>query len=89
MHLSVNPNPAEPQATIDFQIPESKPGLMAQIIIYRTEGNIIRRLFSPVQGECNRTVWDGRNESGQPVPSGTYIVKVRAAGGVMMRAFAI
>ncbi len=69
------PNPFNPQTKITYRMTE--PGNV-QLGIYNLRGQLIRTLISqdmPI-GE-HSVIWDGKNESGQLVPSGTYIYRIK------------
>jgi len=70
------PNPFNPETTIRFQIP--KPSFVT-VKIYNTMGQLIKTLVSDdlASGVYN-VVWNGTNESGQPVSSGMYIYRLQA-----------
>lgn len=71
------PNPFNPTTNIQFELPVAS---YVSLRVYDLLGQEIRML---VQGERSagfHTVpWDGRNESGQTVPSGFYIYKIIAS----------
>jgi hypothetical protein len=72
------PNPFNPQTTIAFKIKEATE---VELQIFNLRGQKVRTLLSqPVLPGEHATVWDGRDETGQLMPSGTYIYKLRANG---------
>ena len=75
--LSQNyPNPFNPSTTINYSIPlESRVTLK----IYSIDGRLVRTLDEGVKSAgAYDVVWDGRDDSGQSVVSGTYIYKITA-----------
>lgn len=72
------PNPFNPITTINYQL--AKDG-MVKIVVYDMLGNKIKSLQSEKQraGRYN-VAWNGLNESGIKVPSGTYIIRMIAGG---------
>jgi hypothetical protein len=70
------PNPFNPETRIYFEIPQVEE---VKIIIYNVLGQKIRSLasgrFNPGQHVLN---WDGKNDFGDLVSSGTYIVRMKA-----------
>ena len=92
------PNPlqvsAAPTGTvIRYDLPTSFGSTMngasapqVELIIYNLQGQVIRRLFSGSQtpGVYNLT-WDGRNDAGVRVPSGTYQYRLKAGEFVEAR----
>jgi hypothetical protein len=51
-------------------------GPLPDIAIYNTRGKLIRTLAVPRMRENISIVWDGKNEKGGKVASGTYVVKL-------------
>jgi hypothetical protein len=72
------PNPFNPSTVIEFESPSNE---FAKVIIYNVLGQKIRELFAGrvVQG-LTRLTWDGTNDNGEPVPSGTYIYSINIEG---------
>ena len=77
------PNPFNPATTISFKIPEASD---VTLTIYNQRGQLIRILRSGliIAGEY-RAVWDGMNASGDRVPSGVYIYRLKANDFVTSR----
>lgn len=72
------PNPFNPQTTISYQI---KAATDVQLDIYNMRGQKVRTLVSKTVTPGNySSMWDGRDDSGQLMPSGTYIYKLRTQG---------
>jgi hypothetical protein len=74
------PNPFNPRTTIRFDLPVAG---QARLSIYDLAGRLVRIL---VEGEIpagsHEAVWDGRDESGRAVPSGSYLARLVAGGKV-------
>jgi len=71
------PNPFNPTTTIQYTLKE---GCYVILKIYNISGQEVRTLVNEYQtAGYKATTWDGRNNSGQPVPSGIYLYKIRAA----------
>ncbi len=70
------PNPCFQSTTIQYEM--DAPG-EAIITIWTADGRVVRRLARQhgASGSCSWT-WDGRDERGQRLPSGTYFYEVRA-----------
>ncbi|MDZ7345447.1 MAG: Ig-like domain-containing protein, partial [candidate division KSB1 bacterium] len=70
------PNPFNPTTTIQFELPAARP---VKLAVYSLTGKIIRIL---AEGEypagIHTVVWDARDESGQPVPTGIYYCRITA-----------
>lgn len=76
LNLRAFPNPTPGSAAITYQLPE-RAG--SRIEIYAPDGSVVRRLTNPsVEPGSHTLLWDGRSESGRPVPSGVYFYRLRA-----------
>ena len=79
--LNFSPNPARANTMIRFDLARNAP---VTVEVYDISGRLVRRL---VRAEY-RTAgpagvsWDGRDETGRPAASGTYIARVRAGNSV-------
>lgn len=70
------PNPFNPATTIAFQIPEPAAVVLE---IFDVMGHQARRLLDgPMEGGRHHVRWDSRDDSGRPVASGTYLVRMRS-----------
>lgn len=70
------PNPFNPNTTVKFQVPKTSD---VTIKIYDMLGQEIRTLFSGQVMRGNYTVdWDGLNDAGQQMSSGSYIYRMVA-----------
>jgi hypothetical protein len=68
------PNPFNPSTTIQYDIPHSGD---VTITIYDIQGRLVRSLSSQnEQAGRHATVWDGRNDRGVSVSSGSYFCRV-------------
>src|SRR5688500_9836542 len=76
--LSAWPNPFRGTASLVFEV--STEGTV-EFAVYDVAGRHVRPFArSLVQPGRHITTWDGRNESGQPVTSGTYFVRLSGPG---------
>ena len=77
--LSKNyPNPFNPSTSIDYQLSEAG---MVSLIIYDLKGAVVRNLINDHQEEnYHNIVWNGKNDNGQAVASGRYILKMSTYG---------
>ena len=76
--LGVGPNPAVGQATIRIN---SLILGQYELLVIDTAGRAVRTLSGSHQLAGQGTVtWDGRNDSGEPVPPGVYSVRLIGAG---------
>jgi photosystem II stability/assembly factor-like uncharacterized protein len=75
--LSYNyPNPFNPSTKFRYALPE---GRNVKIIIYDINGSKVTELVNNYQGAGTYEVtWNGKNDSGMQVASGTYIYQVKA-----------
>lgn len=73
--LSQNyPNPFNPSTTIRFSLPQAG---AVQLAIYNITGQEVRRLVSGAMNAGRHSVvWDGKDNSGQSVPSGIYFYRL-------------
>lgn len=77
------PNPFNPSTTIVFQVPRTS---RVSLVIYNILGQKVRQLlqgvFPPGQHQVQ---WDGKNENGETLPTGIYILQMRAENFVSHR----
>ncbi|MGD9549280.1 MAG: choice-of-anchor D domain-containing protein [Candidatus Krumholzibacteriia bacterium] len=72
------PNPFNPRTEIRFEARE--PG-RARITIYDVSGRLVRTLVDQVvTAGPHMEVWQGRDDTGRPVPSGAYYVRMEMNG---------
>jgi len=77
--LSQNePNPFRGTTQMRYVVRE--PG-MARLVVYDVQGRAVRTLVEgPAQSGILAVTWDGRDDSGHPVPSGIYICRYASGG---------
>ncbi|HTW90605.1 MAG TPA: FlgD immunoglobulin-like domain containing protein [bacterium] len=81
--LSAAPNPFGGSTTFYFNYPNTR---QATIKVFSSSGELVRNLeMSPVPTLGFQAHWDGRDESGQPVPDGTYLYRVESGGYIETR----
>ena len=70
------PNPFNPVTTIRFSIKDAG---KVTLKVYSIDGKLVKTLVNNevAQGEY-QVLWDGKNDSNVPVPSGTYLYKIEA-----------
>lgn len=70
------PNPFNPETTIRFDLPPSAGyGSEVRVAIFNMLGQLVRTLQNgPLDPGRHVLVWDGRNEAGAQVASGTYVL---------------
>lgn len=82
--LSQNyPNPFNPTTEVQFTVPEKS---NVDIIVYNMLGQKVRTLYEgQAQQGTYRVSWDGRNEAGQKMSSGSYIYRMIAGDFVQSK----
>ena len=74
LSLTCEPNPFRKMTAISLQLTADSPAALA---IFDASGRCVRT-FTVNRAPC--TVWDGKDELGQPLPSGAYFARLDAAG---------
>ncbi len=70
------PNPFNPETKIYFELPKQS---KVNICIYNILGQKVRNLeLSTFNAGSHILNWNGKDNSGSPVPSGTYILRMKA-----------
>jgi hypothetical protein len=76
--LAVRPNPFNPATHVTYEVPSAG---QVELRIYDVEGGLVRTLLSgPAEAGLHTALFDGRNDGGQEIASGTYFLKLEAAG---------
>jgi len=77
------PNPTGGRAVITFGLRKSGP---VQLSLFDIQGRVVRHL---VAADCKQgrgaIEWDGRDDRGRPMPSGVYLLRMRADGHTFRR----
>lgn len=77
------PNPFNPSTTIRFQL--NKPGSV-ELQIFNSSGQLIRNLRNQISSAGDFSVlWDGKNDQGISLPSGTYYYRLKTSGKQQVR----
>jgi hypothetical protein len=72
------PNPFNPSTRISYVVPEAAD---VSLKVYNLTGKLVRTLLDgPGAAGPAEVTWDGRDETGQAVASGTYFYELRADG---------
>jgi len=84
MRLEQNyPNPFNPETKIKYALPTV---VRVKIVVYNLMGQKIRILADEQQNAgYHNVVWDGRNDSGNHVTSGVYLVRMEADNFIAVR----
>jgi len=88
MSLMIYPNPFNPSTTISYNL-TSELSETAELVVYNLKGQKIKTfpiILNEVEGEGkNNVVWNGTNDSNQPVSSGIYFAKLKAGKKVLTK----
>ncbi len=85
--MDIGPNPFNPRTTLEFQLP--KPGF-CRLVIHDLRGYEVQTLCAEeLSGGAHRFVWQGKDHSGKPVPSGLYLARLEYAGAVETQKLAL
>jgi len=78
--ILARPNPSKGAIWLRIRVPEaSLKNTESRLRIYDMSGRLVRDLTQVLrQGHQEEVLWDGRDEKGKAVPSGTYLVKLKA-----------
>jgi hypothetical protein len=77
------PNPFNPNTTISYELFQEA---AVELTLFDPAGRKIRDLFSGIQSPGVHSLrWDGRDGSGRALPSGNYLLRLRAGGRVETR----
>jgi flagellar hook assembly protein FlgD len=77
------PNPFNPSTTIRFSLANAG---KVNLAIYNIAGQKIRQLVSETMQPGSHAVrWDGRNDKGQTVSSGTYIMRLSTGSSIVTK----
>lgn len=77
------PNPFSGSTTIAYGVPTAGP---VSLVVYSALGQPVRVLATgPEAAGDHQRVWDGCSDSGQPVASGLYLLRLQAAEQVQVR----
>lgn len=77
------PNPFNPSTTLPLSLPRDG---RVELAVYDAAGRRVRTLLSGLLPAGEReAVWDGRDDAGRALASGTYFAGLRSAGGLQVR----
>jgi hypothetical protein len=73
------PNPANPHAKLVYVLPRNADGTRVALRLYDIQGRLVRTLVDQnEQAGPHTVVWDGTDQSGRSVSSGTYFARITA-----------
>ncbi len=75
-HVTAHPNPFNPNVSITIFLKTSK---VLKVTIFNILGEKVKTMFNNYLNKGTHSFeWDGRNDSNQHLPSGSYIVVVQS-----------
>jgi subtilisin-like proprotein convertase family protein len=76
------PNPFNPQTAVAFDLARGGP---VRVEVFDVRGRLVRRLIDgPLPAGAQSVAWDGRDDAGRDLASGTYLARLAADGVVQM-----
>ncbi|MBK7670900.1 MAG: hypothetical protein IPJ24_05860 [bacterium] len=80
---NARPNPFNPRVTVDFTVGSAG---RVEFAVFDVLGRRVRRLVAADLGAgSHQVVWDGLDDVGRPVASGTYLLRLDGPDGVSAR----
>jgi hypothetical protein len=80
---TIYPNPFNPRTVIAFELAETGP---IELAIYDVGGRLVRVMESGTQSAGrHESTWDGQDNAGRAVPTGTYFCRLSTAQGSQTR----
>jgi len=77
------PNPFNPSTTIEYQVPKQT---TVKINIYDINGQLVKELLNEEKNTGNySTVWNGKNNAGNTVASGTYFYQIQSGDFIQVK----
>ncbi len=81
------PNPFNPETTIRFDLHRTSP---VRLELFDVRGRLVRTLVQATLPAARHAVaWNGRDDAGRRVPSGTYIYRLQTPDLVRSRTMAL
>ncbi len=81
------PNPFNPQTMIHYSLPVSG---HVDLRLYDIQGRLVRSLVDGIRSSgANQARWDGRDDSGRSVASGTYFARLRSGGEATVKSMVL
>ena len=80
---AIYPNPFNPRTTIEFELAETG---AIELAIYDVGGRLVRVMDSGSRAAGRyQATWDGQDNDGRAVPTGTYFCRLNTAQGSQTR----
>jgi uncharacterized repeat protein (TIGR01451 family) len=77
------PNPFNPRTRVQYTLDAAGP---VELAVYDLAGRRVRRLErAHLPAGTHEATWDGRDDRGRELPSGTYLIRLVAPGGTQSR----
>lgn len=87
VNLTAQPNPFNPRTVVSFDLATRG---RAQVAIHDMRGRLVATLVDDVLDAGRHSQeWDGRDDAGEQVAAGTYLVRVRTAAGFESRTISL
>ena len=81
LEMGVFPNPANPRAVITFDLPRADE---VRLELFDLRGNLVRRLVEgPHAAGRHAAAWDGTDDGGRAVASGSYFARLATPQGTL------
>jgi subtilisin family serine protease len=81
------PNPFNPQTTIHFRLPADQ---SVRLDLYDVQGRLVRQLVDGVRpAGANEAQWDGRDQQGRAVASGTYFARLQSGSASSVKSMVL
>ncbi|MBD3219821.1 hypothetical protein GF314_01140, partial [bacterium] len=78
--LAARPNPFNPRVTLAWNLPRAG---AVELLVFDARGRCVRRLLADERpAGAGSLDWDGRDDTGRALPSGTYVARLSAGDGV-------
>jgi hypothetical protein len=76
------PNPFNPSVTVRFHLPEAVAAGDVDVAVFDTRGRLVRQLIRgrALGAGAHDLAWDGLDQTGRAVASGSYLARVRVSG---------
>lgn len=75
LSLFASPNPSRGSSRIQLDV--GNPGTAARLRVFDVAGRLVRQ-FPELPAGAHELSWDGRDASGRPVPSGSYLLQLQS-----------
>lgn len=80
---AIVPNPFNPSARIVFSLPSAQ---RVRVSVYALDGGLVADLWDEVTpAGRHETIWNGRDNAGRAVATGTYVARLDAGGSILTR----